>query len=72
MKNEKQKIKLELPISIVPTANNDGYIIKDATNMEYFFYNKKDSKEMEYDGWSCDITDEAKDRILNNKEIPNE
>lgn len=58
MKNKKQKIELELPISIVPTADNNGLIIKDANNIEHFFYNKKDSDEMEYDGWSADVTED--------------
>lgn len=58
MKNQKQKIELELPIRIVPTADNNGLIIKDANNIEHFFYNQKDSDEMEYDGWSADVKED--------------
>lgn len=45
------KIVLELPIKIKETINKDGYVITDANETEYFFYEKdKDSEEMVYDG----------------------
>lgn len=51
-------INLVLPIKIVLTADNDGVVITDATNTEYFFYNQKDSDFMEYDGFSMTLSED--------------
>jgi hypothetical protein len=32
------EISLKCPIKILPTKNCDGYVIKDASGHEYFFY----------------------------------
>lgn len=34
------ELRLKMPIKIKPTINNDGYIITDANNTDYFFYEK--------------------------------
>lgn len=48
---DKKEIKLVLPIKIRETIGKDGYVITDAEDSEYFFYEKeKSSDEMEYDG----------------------
>jgi hypothetical protein len=49
-----ENLNLKLPISIQPTANNDGYIIIDAEGTEYFFYNQKGT-ELEYDGFCSNV-----------------
>jgi hypothetical protein len=48
-------INLKLPISIQPTANNDGHIIIDAEGTEYFFYNQEGTTELEYDGFCSNV-----------------
>ena len=58
MNNKKQIIELELPIKIFLTADNDGIIITDATNTEYFFYKQENSDFMEYDGFCMTLTDD--------------
>ena len=44
-------ILLKLPIKIRPTVQNDGYVITDASDTEYFFYNQKNKEELIYDGF---------------------
>ena len=48
-------LNFKLPLQIRPTAKNDGYIITDAKGTEFFFYNQKGTKELEYDGWAAPI-----------------
>lgn len=43
------QLNLKLPIKITPTQNN-GYVIKDSVESEYFFYTDKESGELIYDG----------------------
>jgi hypothetical protein len=50
------ELKLKMPIKIKPTINNDGYIITDANNTDYFFYEK--DGELEYDGWCAELKSE--------------
>lgn len=50
------ELKLKLPIKIRPTINNDGYVIVDNENSEFFFYNKsKETDEMDYDGCCINV-----------------
>jgi len=60
--NKMENLNLKLPISIQPTANNDGYIIIDAEGTEYFFYTQKGTTELEYDGFSSNVK-----KLKNNK-----
>ena len=45
-------ITLTLPIKIRRTANNDGYIIIDANNIEHFFY---EEDKLFYDGFCAPV-----------------
>ncbi len=45
-------ITLTLPIKIRRTANNDGYIIIDANEIEHFFY---EEDKLLYDGYCAPI-----------------
>lgn len=50
--NKMKEITLQLPIKIRETVNNDGYIITDAKQVEFFFYEKElGAEEMKYDGY---------------------
>ena len=50
-----ENLNLKLPISIQPTANNDGHIIIDADGTEYFFYNQEGTTELDYDGFCSNV-----------------
>lgn len=58
--SDKKQITLTLPIIIRPTINNDGYVIVDKEENEFFFYEKeKGSNEMQYDGCCVSIKDKS-------------
>jgi hypothetical protein len=63
-----KNLTIKLPISIQPTANNDGYIIIDAEGTEYYFYNQEGTTELEYDGFSTAIKIKVRSKLIN-KEI---
>lgn len=50
-----KNLTIKLPISIQPTANNNGHIITDAEGTEYYFYNQEGTTELEYDGFSTAV-----------------
>ena len=64
-KNQKQikmeQLNLKLPIKITPT-NNNGYVIKDSEESEYFFYTDKENGKLIYDG--CCVTVENKEIVF--------
>lgn len=55
------KLKLTLPIEIKATDNN-GFVITDAEDSEYFFYTDKESGKLVYDG--CCVTVENKQIVF--------
>lgn len=55
------KLKLTLPIEIKATENN-GFVITDAEESEYFFYAYKESGKLVYDG--CCVTVENKQIVF--------
>ena len=55
------KLKLTLPIEIKATDNN-GFVITDAEESEYFFYADKESGKLVYDG--CCVTVENKQIVF--------
>lgn len=63
MKTSDFTINLILPIRIKPTFENGGYVITDATNSEYFFYEDKTTGELVYDG--CCVSVENKHILFN-------
>ena len=56
------EINLKLPIKISKTEN-DGYVITDAQDSEYFFFENKKTGLLVYDG--CCVNVENKDIVLN-------
>ena len=56
-----KELNLKLPIKITPTQNN-GYVIKDSEESEYFFYTDKESGELIYDG--CCVTVDNKQIVF--------
>jgi hypothetical protein len=63
-----KNLTIKLPISIQPTANNNGYIIIDVEGTEYYFYNQEGTTELEYDGFSTAIKTKVRIKLIN-KEI---
>ena len=57
----RKTLTLELPIKIKRTAKEDGFIIKDAKGTDFFFYEKEDDGNLEYDGWDEPIDKEKRD-----------
>lgn len=55
------KLKLTLPIDIKATDNN-GFVITDAKDSEYFFYADKETGKLVYDG--CCVTVENKQIVF--------
>jgi hypothetical protein len=56
------EINLKLPIKISKTEN-DGYVITDSQDSEYFFFENKKTGFLVYDG--CCVNVENKDIVLN-------
>jgi hypothetical protein len=56
------EINIKLPIKISKTEN-DGYVITDAQDSEYFFFENKKTGFLVYDG--CCVNVENKDIVLN-------
>lgn len=56
-----EKLNLTLPIEIKATENN-GFVITDAEDSEYFFYVDKETGKLVYDG--CCVTVENKQIVF--------